>query len=58
MPFTVIVVDDEAFDRTSVRLSSAATRALPVDGGWAVLADTTLALTDADGALRTSVDLT
>lgn len=45
-------------DRTSVRLSSAATRALPVDGGWAVLADTTLALTDADGALRTSVDLT
>jgi uncharacterized secreted protein with C-terminal beta-propeller domain len=44
--------------RTEVQLAEQASRVLPVDDGWAVLAGTTVALVDADGELRTSVDLT
>ncbi|MEZ5182106.1 MAG: hypothetical protein R2702_09565 [Acidimicrobiales bacterium] len=44
--------------RTQVDLADQATRVLPVGDGWAVLAGTTVALVDAGGDLRTSVDLT
>lgn len=43
--------------RTGVELAEPASRVLPVGDGWAVLAGTTVALVDADGTLRTSVDL-
>lgn len=44
--------------RTEVELAEPASRVLPVGDGWAVLAGTTVALVDAEGGLRTSVDLT
>jgi hypothetical protein len=44
--------------RTPVVLAEPASRVLPVDDGWALLAGTTVALVDADGELRTAVDLT
>jgi uncharacterized secreted protein with C-terminal beta-propeller domain len=44
--------------RTPVVLAEPASRVLVVDDGWALLAGTTVALVDAEGELRTSVDLT
>lgn len=44
-------------ERVTAQLLEPATRVLPTDGGWAMLAGTTLAFVDDDGTVRTTLDL-